>query len=131
MQTLHLAELVPGAMITAVDHHRPYLQRATERIAAAGLSGRVEFQPGDMRDLPLYEGEFDMIWCEGAAYIMGVEQALDEWRRYLSADGRLAFTDCVWLSDQIPQALRKCAGRLTTVICSWWPASQKAIELRP
>ena len=131
MQTLHLAELVPGAMITAVDHHRPYLQRATERIAAAGLSGRVEFQPGDMRDLPFYEGEFDMIWCEGAAYIMGVEQALDEWRRYLSADGRLAFTDCVWLSDQIPQALRKCAGRLTTVICSWWPASQKAIELRP
>ena len=61
-------------------------------------------------------GSFDLLWCEGAAYIMGVEAALEAWRPLLKARGSLAFTDAVWLTDAAPRTLR-----------DWWQAGYPAM----
>jgi SAM-dependent methyltransferase len=64
-----------------------------------------------MRALPFADNLFDLLWCEGAAYIMGVAAALRSRRRLLRRDGRIAFTDAVWLTEHPPEELER-----------WWQA---------
>lgn len=83
-----------GARVTAVDLHEPFLRRTRAAASAAGL--RVAVVQASMTALPHPDGAFDLLWCEGAAYLMGVDRALREWRRLLRPDGVLVLTDAVW-----------------------------------
>lgn len=112
MQTLDLAELMPGAVIRAVDLRPANVTEAASRVRAAGLGERVTVEVADMQALPYPARTFDLIWCEGAAYVMGVADALESWRPLLAPDGRLAFTDLVWLTDAVPPELKR-----------WWASA--------
>jgi SAM-dependent methyltransferase len=106
MQTLDLADLLPKATIVAVDMRSDFADEGRRRAAERGVSDRVEFAQGDMRALAFPPASFDLIWCEGAAYIMGVENALGSWRKLLSPGGRIALSDAVWLRDGAPRHLQ-------------------------
>ena len=108
MQTMDLADLLPDARITAVDTHLPFVEEANRRAVAAGVGERVQAEFGDMRSLDFVPASFDLIWCEGAAYIMGVGEALRAWRPLLKAGGRIALTDAVWLQDDPPPRVVRC-----------------------
>lgn len=105
-QTVDLATELPGAHIVALDLHGPYLGELRRRCRRAGVVERVSAVQGDLARLPLRRGGWDLIWCEGAAYIIGVAAALDAWRGLLRPGGRLAFTDAVWLTNDPPAAAR-------------------------
>ena len=83
-----------GARVTAVDLHEPFLHRTRAAAARAGL--RVAVERASMTALPHPDGTFDLLWCEGVAYLMGVDRALRDWRRLLRPDGALVLTDAVW-----------------------------------
>ena len=102
-QTMDLARLLPSAIITALDNHVPYLHEVRRKAANAGVLNRVTAVEGDMRDLPAEPGSIDLIWCEGAAYIMGFRAALESWKPFLAPDGRLALSEPVWLQDDPPE----------------------------
>ncbi len=106
-QTLDLADLLPHATITAIDSHPPFVEEANRCFAARDLAGRVTARLGDMQELDLPPASFDLIWCEGAAYIMGVEHALRAWRTLLKPGGRLALSDAVWLRPDPPDPVRR------------------------
>jgi ubiquinone/menaquinone biosynthesis C-methylase UbiE len=101
MQTMALAEASSGSII-AVDTFDEYLDELRQRVKKASLSNRVEVKNADMTALGLPEAAFDLIWCEGAAYIMGVPNALRTWRPLLRHQGYLAFTELVWLDKHPP-----------------------------
>jgi SAM-dependent methyltransferase len=105
VQTLDLARARPDARITAVDLHEPFLAEASRRVAAAGAADRVTFERADMAALRYPDASFDLIWCEGAAYILGVEHALIQWQRLLRPAGVIALTDAVWLVADPPEPL--------------------------
>jgi ubiquinone/menaquinone biosynthesis C-methylase UbiE len=107
MQTLDLAELLPDATICAVDRHEPFVKEANRRAASRGVSDRVTAVRGDMRSLEFPPASFDLIWCEGAAYIMGVAKALRSWRALLKPGGKLALSEAVWLRSDPPEDLRR------------------------
>lgn len=106
-QTIDLAGLLPEAEITALDNHAPFLADLERCAAARGLSARIETREGDMAALPFAPGSFDLIWCEGAAYLMGVGAALRAWRPLLRPGGRLALSEAVWLRRDPPERLRQ------------------------
>lgn len=106
MQTLHLAEQLPQAKLTCFDLHEPMVLEARNRVAAAGLSERVQIDVCDMTNIPYKDNSFDLIWCEGAAYNMGIESALTQWKRLLKPGGKIALTECVWLKPDPPEALK-------------------------
>jgi SAM-dependent methyltransferase len=85
-----------GARVTAVDLHEPFLQRTRAAAREAGLADRVAVVRASMTALPHPDGAFDLLWCEGAAYLMGVDRALRDWRRLLRPGGALVLTDAVW-----------------------------------
>ena len=105
-QTLDLAASLPDASIVVVDSHAPYLEQLRRRAIVAGCSDRIATVHGDMSALDLRPGVFDLIWCEGAAYIMGVPAALRAWRPLLREGGRIALTEAVWLRDDPPPEVR-------------------------
>jgi len=45
----------------------------------------------------------DLVWSEGAAYILGFGEALRRWRKLLASDGLLAVTECTWLTEDRPE----------------------------
>jgi SAM-dependent methyltransferase len=99
-QTIALANALPDAAITAVDTHAPYLDRLKAR--ADDDADRITTQVADMTALPLAPASFDLLWCEGAAYIMGIDAALRAWRPLLKPGGCLALTELVWLTEAPP-----------------------------
>jgi DNA-binding transcriptional MerR regulator/ubiquinone/menaquinone biosynthesis C-methylase UbiE len=108
--SLDLAELSGGNLLS-VDVYQPFLDRLRERAEARGLAGQVTPHKGDMAALDCAPESFDMIWCEGAAYIMGVDNALAGWKRFLRPGGFLVFSDAVWLKDpesgEVPEDMRR------------------------
>jgi SAM-dependent methyltransferase len=59
-----------------------------------------------METLPFTEGEFDVIWSEGAVYNMGFEAGVSAWRRFLKPGGKLIVSEITWLSATRPPELQ-------------------------
>jgi SAM-dependent methyltransferase len=98
-QTLDLAAATE-ASIVAVDIHAPFLERLARRAGALGLAGRITTELGDMGDLPYPDGSFDVIWSEGAIFIVGFARGLTSWRRLLVPGGYLVVSELCWLVDE-------------------------------
>ncbi len=101
MQTVALATAA-NCHVTAVDLNREFLGELSRRATAANVAERIGIVAGDMTQLPFAPGSFDAIWSEGAAYIMGVAQALADWKRLLRPGGCVAVTELVWLQPHPP-----------------------------
>jgi len=100
-QTLDLAELSEG-VIQAVDTHQPFLDRLQEKVSELGLEKRVHVLNQSMRELQFPPASFDLIWSEGAIYIMGFEAGLRKWKPMLKPGGYIAVTELTWLKSDPP-----------------------------
>ncbi len=105
-QTLRLAELCP-ATITALDTQRQYLVQLGTELQRLGLEDRVRVVEGDMEQLDFSPASFDLIWAEGAIYIIGFERGLREWQTLLRSRGCVAVTELTWFRPDPPAELRK------------------------
>lgn len=91
-----------GARIVAVDTHEAFIATLTEQTRHLGVADRIEARVADMRHLAYPCGSFDLIWCEGAIYIMGFEAALRDWRRLLGPGGHLVVSEVCWTQPNQP-----------------------------
>lgn len=87
------------AHITAVDNEQSALDALGQRLADENRADRVTLTCASMTELPFAPASFDLIWAEASAYVMGVEQALQQWRPILKPNGYMVISDLVWLSD--------------------------------
>lgn len=103
-QTLVLAQAL-HANVIAVDVFQEFLDQLQQSAEAAGLAEQIDTQNADMNDLPFEPQQFDVIWAEGSAYIIGIANALQQWKSFLKPGGYLAFSEVVWLQTEPPSAL--------------------------
>lgn len=99
LSTLILAENTEGE-ITALDNDNLAISTLKDTMKRHGFSDRVTTVCASMTDLPFDDCAFDLIWAEGCAYIMGVMNALNEWKKFLTEDGILVISDLIWFCDQ-------------------------------
>jgi SAM-dependent methyltransferase len=102
MQTIELAK-ISGGSILAVDTHQPFLDELVRRAGREGLAGKISKLNRSMFELDLDAGGFDVIWSEGAIYIIGFEHGLSEWKRLLKPGGFAAVTELSWLRPDPPE----------------------------
>ncbi len=88
-----------GLEVLAVDTHAPFLAELDAAANAAGVTDRIRIAKASMEDIPVADGSVDVVWSEGAAYLMGLPAALAQWPRLLRPGGGLAITDCCWLTE--------------------------------
>jgi ubiquinone/menaquinone biosynthesis C-methylase UbiE len=106
MQTVTLAKLSKGR-ICAVDNHQPFLEQLKKKAEDEGVSEKITAVNGDMTALDYEDGSFDLIWCEGAIFIIGFEGGLREWKRLLTGKGYLVVSELCWLKPNPPEEVRK------------------------
>ncbi len=99
VHSLLLARLFSKAVITAIDNHGPYIHNLNQSAMAQGLSHRVKGQVADMFQMPFKPESFDLIWSEGAIYIIGFQRGLKEWKSLLKPEGVIICSEAVWLCE--------------------------------
>jgi len=99
-QTRVLAASNPDSRIIAADIHLPYLRE---------LVTMQEVSPvcGSMDRLPFKPNSFDLIWSEGAIYIMGFSAGLTAWRPLLKDGGLLVVSEICWHTPDPPEEVRR------------------------
>jgi SAM-dependent methyltransferase len=139
------------------NHHR---SSGAEPAEALGIADRIDARVGDMRPPDLPPASFDLIWCEGAIYVIGFETGLREWHPLLVPGGHMAVTEVCWTRPAPPRdctafwereypairdvparlgAIADCGyetvGQFTLPPSSWWddyyrPLQRNVVEFR-
>ncbi|MCZ8133719.1 MAG: class I SAM-dependent methyltransferase [Rhodobacteraceae bacterium] len=82
---------VPGARVLAIDTHPGFVAQMRARFAG---EGRVMVEEADMGALAAHPaGPFDLIWCAGALYFLGLDDGLAAMAAALKPGGVLAFSE--------------------------------------
>jgi SAM-dependent methyltransferase len=105
-QTLLLARCTEGRIL-ALDNHQAYLDELCRRAQAAGLSERIQIVLKDMRTLTKDDGPFDLIWSEGALFVIGFREGLRTCHSLLVPGGGLAVSELCWLRPDPPEDCRR------------------------
>jgi SAM-dependent methyltransferase len=105
-QTRDLAVLTTGT-ITAVDNHQPFLDAIDSWAKKVGLTHRVKTICASMDALPFKKGSLDLIWSEGAIFIVGFEKGLNLWKPLLKKGGCMVVSDADWFEPNPPAELVK------------------------
>ncbi|MGJ8617833.1 MAG: class I SAM-dependent methyltransferase, partial [Sulfitobacter sp.] len=62
-------------------------------------------------DMARVMNTYDMIWCAGAVYFLGVTEALTNWRRSLNPGGVVVFSEPCWFTDTpSPRSVKNWMG---------------------
>lgn len=104
---LKLLERLPNLDVTLIDLSQPMLERATERIKKA-TTGRIKTIQGDIREVELSEGTFDIVLAAAVLHHMRAEQ---EWRDVFAAFHRaLRPRGSVWFFDLVESSIPAIQG---------------------
>jgi len=88
-----------GLHITAVDTSAELLAELERAAAEQGMAERITTRQASMDALDLRPGSVDLIWSEGAVYLMGFDAALRSWLPLLRDGGSFVLTECEWVTE--------------------------------
>ena len=105
--TLKLLERLPNLDVTLIDLSQPMLERATERIKQA-TTGRIKTIQGDIREVELSEGAFDIVLAAAVLHHLRADQ---EWRDVFASFHRaLRPGGSVWVFDLVESSITAIQG---------------------
>ena len=104
--TLQLARTL-NAGITAVDLFPDFMDVLMANAAREGLSDRITPIVCSMENLPFGDGEYDVLWSEGAIYNIGFARGINDWRRFLKPGGLLVVSELTWITGERPEEIEK------------------------
>ena len=106
LQTIELSQLlkVSKGSVTAVDHNETYLEELALKVSEQSIDN-IKCEKADMCNLHYADNSFDIIWAEGAIYIIGFKKGLKEWKRILKPNGIISVTELSWIADDIPKEI--------------------------
>jgi len=123
VSTIELANISDG-YVTGIDIDETSLNLLQRKIKETRLSNRVELIKDSMLNMDFPEESFDIIWAEGSIFVMGFEQSIQKWRRYLKPSGFLVIHDENKDKIEKLQVIPLCGYRLIAQfeisIDSWW-----------
>lgn len=100
-QTILLAKNLNGK-ITATDNHQPFLDELERRAKDAGVQDKITVLQKDMKGLSTDDGMYDLIWSEGAIFIVGFREGLTQFKNLLKPGGLMAISDIAWFKTDPP-----------------------------
>lgn len=101
MQTIELLRLGAGSVV-ALDLLPQMLARTRAAAELAGVSDRLVTLEQDMKTMAFPPSSFDVVWSEGAVYILGFEAGLKKFLPLVRPGGYVAVSEPVWLTPDPP-----------------------------
>lgn len=105
-QTIVLAQNL-NSKITAVDLFPEFLEKLNSNSEKLGLLNKITTLQKSMDDLPFGSEEFDIIWSEGAVYIIGFEEGVKKWKEYIKPGGYIALSEITWTTNSRPKEIEE------------------------
>ncbi|MCK5880883.1 MAG: class I SAM-dependent methyltransferase [Sinobacterium sp.] len=99
--TLLLAELLSGS-VQAVDFSTAFIATLKDNLVGKTLSAEVVASAENFSQLSNAQfprGSYDLLWSEGAAYILGFSAALKTWRPLLKEGGIAVISEMSWFTQ--------------------------------
>jgi cyclopropane fatty-acyl-phospholipid synthase-like methyltransferase len=109
-QTLTLAQN-SNSHITAVDLFPEFLSELNDKSKKLGLEGKIKTLKASMDNLPFQGDKFDVIWSEGAIYLMGFSKGIRYWKQFLKDGGYLVLSEITWTTNSRPQEIENFWSR--------------------
>ena len=78
------------------------IARVEAQAKAAGVSDRLVALEQDMKGMAFPPSSFDVVWSEGAIYLLGFEAGLRQFRELVKPGGYVAVSEAVWLKPNPP-----------------------------
>jgi tRNA (cmo5U34)-methyltransferase len=99
---LKLLEGLPNLDVTLIDLSKPMLDRAKERVSRA-TTGRINTIQGDIREVNLPDGEFDIVLAAAVLHHLRTDQ---DWRDVFAAFHRaLRPRGSLWVFDLVESSI--------------------------
>lgn len=105
VQTLELARISNGT-IMALDHYQPFLDILMKNAARKGLDTKITIKNQSMLEMDFKDSTFDVIWSEGAIFIMGFDNGLKKCKQLLKNKGYFVVSEAVLLLPNLPKPLQ-------------------------
>ena len=100
--TLKLLEQLPNLDVTLIDLSQPMLDRASETVGRA-TSGRIILIRGDIREIELPDGQFDIVLAAAVLHHLRTDQ---EWQAVFTAFHKaLRLGGSVWVFDLVESSI--------------------------
>jgi len=90
--TIELAT-ISGGHVIGIDIDITSLNLLKRKIKKTGLNDRVSVIKDSILTMDFPEESFDIIWSEGSIFVIGFENSLKKWRRFLKPNGFLVIHD--------------------------------------
>jgi cyclopropane fatty-acyl-phospholipid synthase-like methyltransferase len=103
-QTLTLANNL-DCDIVAVDLFEDFLAELSLKSKQQGLQEKITTLNCSMDRLDFKNQQFDLIWSEGAIYIIGFKEGIKQWKQFLKPNGYMAISEITWTTNQRPDEL--------------------------
>lgn len=129
--TVELAR-ISGGNITALDDNENSLNMLKAKIKAWELDKKVTVINDSIFTMDFPDESFDIIWAEGSVFVMGFENSIKNWRRFLKSDGFLVIHDDSKDKDKKLELVKKHGYRLIDEFelshQVWWDEYYKPLE---
>jgi SAM-dependent methyltransferase len=86
--------------------HQPFLDQLQNQAEQHHVKKQIHPLKMSMTDLKFEPASFDLIWSEGAIYIMGFQNGLENWKPFIKPGGYLAVSELCWVKDNPPQEVK-------------------------
>jgi SAM-dependent methyltransferase len=106
LPTLELVRLSNGVVI-GMDIDQAALGKLSLKIKETGKSDQVRVVVGSLLQMPFSTASLDVIWAEGAIWVIGLEAGLKGWRRLIKPSGYLVLHEMTWLQPNPPDEIVK------------------------
>jgi ubiquinone/menaquinone biosynthesis C-methylase UbiE len=90
--TIELAK-ISGGQVIGIDIDVTSLNLLQIKIKEMGLNNRVSVIKNSILTMDFPEESFDIIWAEGSIFVIGFENSIKKWRRFLKPNGFLVIHD--------------------------------------
>ena len=95
-----------GCRITAIERAPEFVAAARDRIAAAGVGGRVELVEADAAEVDLGGGRYDVAMCLGASFVWaGLEGTITALTPTVRAGGAVVVGEPYWRRLPLPDGV--------------------------
>ena len=106
-QTYDIMSTIPSANMTAIDMHQPFLDMVEQKVGSIeNLSGSLSTFMISMDKLDFAPDSIDLIWSEGAIYIIGFTKGLSDWQKFIKSGGYMVISEAVWIKPDPPQIIK-------------------------
>ncbi len=121
--TMELARL-SGGRVVGIDIDQTALDKLDQKIEQAGLFRQIKTVNCSMKEIEFKDNSFDIVWCEGAVYVIGFENGLKDWRRLMRPLGFLVLhariVEVEKRVDLIPLRGYTLLDKFIVTKESWW-----------